>query len=306
MKRVATAVVLIPLVLLLIFRASDWSFVAVLGAAALACTFEYLRLCEKLGPTPHWITLSSVGLLFLLLLLNSYLGNTLVEGPGIFALIGLSALLMPLLLLTWALAKNGTSNSITGGALGLTGFLYISLPFVCIVAIREIPFLGVYFLVILLLAVWSGDIAGLYVGKLIGKHKLAPIISPGKTWEGTIGSFLFSIAVVCFFTQYFGPKIYGRAFILNLPPTSATVFRLSTPPAWLPIVFAALVNCAAQLGDLVESMLKRAAGVKDSGDLLPGHGGILDRLDALLFAAPIGMLIFELTKQRFPLFRPYF
>ena len=306
MKRVATAVVLIPLVLLLVFRAPDWLFVAVLGAVALACTFEYLRVCEKLAPTPHWITLGGVSVLFLLLFLDSYFENALIQGTASLVLIGLLTLVMPVLLLSWALLRGGGVSAVTGSSLALTGFLYVCVPFTSLIAIREIPFLGIYFLLILLVAVWSGDIAALYVGKLIGRHKLAPTVSPGKTWEGSIASLLFAIAVTCFLTQYLGPKIYGRIFILTLSPTSATTYRISAPHFWVPIFVAALLNSAAQLGDLAESMLKRAAGVKDSGNLLPGHGGMLDRLDALLFAAPIGMLIFAFTKQQFQVFSPYF
>jgi phosphatidate cytidylyltransferase len=124
--------------------------------------------------------------------------------------------------------------------------------------------------------VWAGDIAALYVGRRWGRHKLAPTISPNKTWEGALGS------------------VAGSLLVTWLPAGLAICFRvirlvwLSYPGDYLVLAaLAVVVNVAAQVGDLAESALKRSAGVKDSGSLLPGHGGVLDRIDALLLAAPV-------------------
>jgi phosphatidate cytidylyltransferase len=124
--------------------------------------------------------------------------------------------------------------------------------------------------------VWAGDIAALYVGRAWGRHKLAPTLSPNKTWEGAIGSVLGSLVVA------------GGLLALSAQLANWNIVRLSFHgEIWYWLVLAVIVNGAAQVGDLAESALKRSVGVKDSGAILPGHGGILDRIDALLLAAPV-------------------
>jgi phosphatidate cytidylyltransferase len=142
--------------------------------------------------------------------------------------------------------------------------------------------------------VWSGDVAAFYVGRVLGKHKLAPRISPGKTWEGAVASLIaavaFGVGWVHVSAPYFMAKwqlwCCGPVGILYAGeiPTHIALTRGSIP---LIIALAAVTNVFGQLGDLFESAIKRAANVKDSGNLLPGHGGVLDRVDALLFAAPV-------------------
>jgi len=127
----------------------------------------------------------------------------------------------------------------------------------------------------LLCAVWAGDTFALYVGRAWGKRKLAPTLSPNKTWEGAIGSMAGSLLAA-------GLLLYLATLLQRRDIT-----LLSYPDeTWYWLVLAAVVNVAAQLGDLAESALKRSVGVKDSGALLPGHGGVLDRIDALILAAP--------------------
>jgi phosphatidate cytidylyltransferase len=131
-------------------------------------------------------------------------------------------------------------------------------------------------LLFLMVCVWAGDIAALYVGRRWGRHKLTRL-SPNKTWEGTFasiaGSVLAGLAVV----------LLGELLATHYDNTVLHVVE----PVWQSVILAAIINVAAQLGDLLESAIKRGAGVKDSGNLLPGHGGILDRIDALLLAAPV-------------------
>jgi phosphatidate cytidylyltransferase len=112
---------------------------------------------------------------------------------------------------------------------------------------------------------WAGDIAALYVGRSIGRHKLAPEVSPAKSWEGSIGSTVASV-------------IYGALYFPRLLPSVPLAEALG---------LTVIANVAGQLGDLCESAIKRGAGVKDSGNLLPGHGGWLDRVDSSLFALPV-------------------
>ena len=148
------------------------------------------------------------------------------------------------------------------------GVVYLSLPMLAMVWLRAVPQVGLTMLLWLFFVVWATDIMAYFVGRQIGGRRLAPSISPGKTWAGLWGGMA-------------GAAVVGAAFALLVGP-----FRL------LPsIILAAGLACVAQFGDLVESALKRQAGVKDSGGLIPGHGGLFDRLDGLLFAAPVLALV---------------
>jgi len=167
----------------------------------------------------------------------------------------------------------------------------------CLPILRIFP-AGAPYLLALMLVVWSGDVAAYYVGRAKGKRKLAPRISPGKTWEGAIGSVVGAV-IVALLLAHFADPIQTGLERAHLVVPSGSVFHharwsFASGPMWPVILFAICVNVAAQIGDLVESALKRGAGVKDSGALLPGHGGILDRIDALLFALPVGLIFYML------------
>jgi phosphatidate cytidylyltransferase len=129
---------------------------------------------------------------------------------------------------------------------------------------------GSSLLIFLFSVVWTGDVVALYVGRSLGRHKLAPQISPNKSWEGSAGSLIGSLLITVVLL-FLARSMHGLHFA-------------GPPIRWL--VLAVVLNVFAQVGDLVESAIKRGAGVKDSGSMLPGHGGILDRIDALLLAAP--------------------
>jgi len=298
MKRVATAVVLIPLVFALIFFSSDPLFIAAMGAVALLSGFEFLKISERLATPPVVFALAIIASPFLGLVLIYMFDGSLGAVPWFLASL---VFLSPFLFLAWPLISSADfPKSLFGSALSLAGVLYVSIPSLCILVIKKTDLVGNYLLVLLLVAVWSGDVAALYVGKAIGRHKLAPLVSPGQTWEGSVASLAFSVAIVCLVTQVLGPNLSGGRASLYLGNNYLPhPVKLSAPPLWVPVSFGLMVNFAAQVGDLAESMLKRAAGVKDSGSLLPGHGGMLDRIDALLFAAPVAMLIFNFTKTFF-------
>jgi phosphatidate cytidylyltransferase len=152
---------------------------------------------------------------------------------------------------------------------------YVGLTLLAIPTLRE-QSNGPSLVVFLLFAVWAGDIVALYVGRMWGERKLAPSISPNKTWAGAIGSVLGSVLVT--------GGLYGLS--VGLAKWNFGRLSFADEAGWYWLLMAVLVNVAAQVGDLAESALKRSAGVKDSGSLLPGHGGVLDRIDALLLAAP--------------------
>jgi phosphatidate cytidylyltransferase len=142
---------------------------------------------------------------------------------------------------------------------------------------------------VFLIVVWSGDIFAYYVGRTFGKHKMAETISPKKTWEGAIASTAGAVLVSVVLFHYI--HSLGTVLVkLHALPSESLLFtdiRLYAPGWQLAAMFGLLVNIAAQLGDLAESAFKRGADIKDSGTLLPGHGGLLDRIDAMLFAAPV-------------------
>jgi phosphatidate cytidylyltransferase len=186
-----------------------------------------------------------------------------------------SAVGLSLVMLVFLPKKEGLFSS---WAWMLGGMLYIGWLLSYLVALRlepgtaAFPNLGRDFVFLTLFVTFGSDTAAYFIGKAFGRHKLAPQISPGKTWEGTIAGVL-------------GAVIISWLFTLNTP--------LQLPLSWWQaILLGALVSIFGQLGDLVESLLKRNCGVKDSGSLMPGHGGLLDRIDSILFAGVVVYLFY--------------
>lgn len=147
------------------------------------------------------------------------------------------------------------------------GPIYIAIPALSLLTIRQSADHAVWIVLLIFLAVWSTDTAALFSGKLIGGPKLAPRLSPGKTWAGAIGG-VFGAGLVC----------ASLAFLLHGAVMAA-------------VAFGTVLSVAGQAGDLFESSVKRRTGCKDSGGLIPGHGGVLDRIDSMLFAAPVAVLV---------------
>jgi phosphatidate cytidylyltransferase len=164
-------------------------------------------------------------------------------------------------------------------------FGYVALPLAFLVQLRE-QWAGAFLLLYLMLVVWAGDIFAYFVGRSVGRHLMAPRISPKKTWGGAIASLAASLAVGWLLFNYALP-ISSALLNAHLIDRKDGLFALEKQSLWVTLLLTAAINGAAQLGDLVESLIKRGAGVKDSGALLPGHGGMLDRIDALLLAAPV-------------------
>ena len=271
MKRILTALVLILAVFALIFFGKLWMLtVAALLVAELA-VLEFLSLA-RVGAEAHNAKLR-IPLPWMIVATAAVFAVTLPSFPVDAQLPVISFL--TLALFAWNGFRSPAIQVLPDTAQGLFGLIWIAYP------LSLIPLLwkqedGPALVVFLMLAVWSGDIAALYVGRAIGKHKLAPRLSPGKTWEGAIASILGSLAVT-------GLLLYGS----DLLTARGNLVLHIGEPFWQTLTLAALLNIAAQLGDLLESAVKRGAGVKDSGTLLPGHGGILDRIDALLLATPV-------------------
>lgn len=285
-KRIATAVVLIPIVLLLVLSAPLPILTVVAAAVALITVHEFLRLTESYGVQPFLKpTYIFVALFFILLAADRGNNKPLLTTAILIYSLGFGAALAPFTFLTIGMRRGQLNTAYPAAAASVFAFTYVALPLGFLVQLREQPS-GAFLVIYLLLVVWAGDIFAYFIGRSIGKHWMAPRISPKKTWEGAAASLVASVAV--------GWLLFGHA-----EPISSALLRSGLiarrdgiygleVPTMLPVVLLTIaLNVAAQLGDLVESLVKRGAGVKDSGALLPGHGGMLDRVDALLFAAPV-------------------
>ncbi|HEV3512834.1 MAG TPA: phosphatidate cytidylyltransferase [Candidatus Sulfotelmatobacter sp.] len=286
LKRVATAVVLIPIVLVLILHAPVPLLAAVAGVVALLTIHEFLKLTESYGVQPlTWPTYLFTGLLFVILAVSAS-GDTPLLSTGKFLVaLGFTAALAPFIFLTRAMRDEPLRAGYPAAAASVFAFTYIALPMAMLVQLRQ-QWAGAFYMLYLLLVVWAGDIFAYFVGKSIGRHLMAPRISPKKTWEGAVASVIAGVAVGWLLFHYALP-ISSWLLHAGLIERRDGLFGLEQPAMGSVIVLTIVLNVAAQLGDLVESLIKRGAGVKDSGALLPGHGGMLDRIDALLFAAPV-------------------
>jgi phosphatidate cytidylyltransferase len=246
MKRVATAAVAIPIVILLIVFSPDWLFTFITGLVGAVAVEEFLSLAEKKGIARpgRWILAPAALVTF------AFAGT---PGRVLAALVSVVLLLMTTTIFTGPL-----ETALARVSMGLGGILY------CSVTLGFLLMIPRDLILILLAIIWIGDTAAYYGGRAFGRHLLAPKVSPKKTIEGAIAGLLGAVAA----------GIIGGSV-------------LTAEPLLLLAGMSAATAIAGQLGDLAESVLKRSAGVKDSSSILPGHGGILDRLDSLFFAAPV-------------------
>ena len=300
LKRIATAVVLIPIVMLLVLRAPMPVLTVFAAAVALVTVQEFLKLTESYGVQPlRWPTYIFVGLLFLLLA-----WTTAGETPQLSALkfvlgSGFACAIAPFVFLTITMLRAQMSGAYPAAAASAFAVVYIALPMAMLVQLRE-QWAGAFWLLYLLLVVWAGDIFAYAVGRSVGRYLLAPRVSPKKTWEGAAASLAASLLVGSLLFTY-ALQISSFLLRVRLIERRDGLFG-PKPELWPLILLTVVLNVAAQLGDLVESLIKRGAGVKDSGAILPGHGGMLDRIDALLFAAP---LLWYYAAAVFPPARPW-
>jgi len=283
-KRVLTAVVLIPVVLFLVLRAPVLVLAFVAGVVALLAIRELLKLSEAYAIRPLQLpTYIFVGLFFLAIAIP---GATPLLSTSVFVFTALSALILaPFLFLAIGMYRDELASAFPAAMVSTFAFAYIALPMASLVQLRE-QWRGAFFLLYLLLVVWGGDIFAYFVGKSLGTHQMSPRVSPKKTWEGAAASVIASVAVGTLMFHYALPisRALLRAHLIELRDGVFSNEQASLIPI---IVLSVVLNIAAQLGDLVESLIKRGAGAKDSGAILPGHGGMFDRIDALLFAAPV-------------------
>lgn len=256
MKRLLTALILIPSVIYVIFLGPHLLFQAVVAAMAFFCFREYATIAATQNiPFHPWLG-HAAGIAFLFVPRAEWLFLVVVA----------------MLAATIAMRLNDLAQSLPSASALLFGIVYIYGAWRCAILLHQQSAWWLFFAVSIN---WVGDSAALYSGKLFGKHKLAPVVSPKKTWEGAIGSTLFS-------------TVYGVILLSRgLPET----------PMWHSAALSVAACVAGQIGDLAESAMKRGAGVKDSGHMLPGHGGWLDRLDSTLFSMPVAAIYLRILNQ---------
>jgi phosphatidate cytidylyltransferase len=285
-KRIATAVVLIPVVLLLVLRAPVPVLAVFAAAVALITVQEFLKLTESYGVQPLRLpTYVFVGLSFLLLALSAASDTPQLSTLKFVLGLGFAGAIAPFVFLTITMRRAALNTAYPAAAASAFAFGYVAVPMAMLVELRQ-QWAGAFWLLYLLLVVWAGDIFAYFVGRSVGRHLMAPRISPKKTWEGAAASLAASLVVGGVLFTY-ALQISSFLLRVGLIQRRDGLFGLEKPELWPIILLTIALNVAAQLGDLVESLIKRGAGVKDSGTILPGHGGMLDRIDALLFAAPL-------------------
>ncbi len=309
MKRVLTAAVLIPLVILALFKAPLWLFTLLVFAVAMLAAHEYFGILKAQGYKPfEGLCFTFLAMLFLVAYWQYMrpFARPLLFPRAAYVLVAMIveskflifSVLAPLILLLAGLRRNPLSRVLPDTAVSYLLLPYIGFTLALLPALRVTY--GPLFVLFLMLLVWCGDIAAYYVGRVIGRHKLAPRISPGKSWEGAIASVLGAVVVGLLLFFFITPIVAAlRAIHLVAPPNFDAQPVTTLAPIWMVVLFAVAVNVSAQLGDLVESALKRGASLKDSGTILPGHGGVLDRIDALLFALPVGMIFYFAGMSRY-------
>jgi phosphatidate cytidylyltransferase len=301
-KRVLTAVILIPVVVLALFKAPLWLFTLLVLGVALLAAKEYLDIAKATGFRPfRKLSYGFVVCIFLFVYATGEYHHRAWIPGYVSTAASLLLVASPFILLVAGARRDPLSQALPDVASSFLLLPYAGLSLASMVIVRA-DSNGALFLLFLMLLVWSGDIAAYYVGRAMGKHKLAPRISPGKTWEGAIASAIGAIVIAVLLFHYLRPAYFALKQMHLFPPTMAPD-SFAPPRASISLInviaFALCVNVAAQLGDLVESMLKRGGGVKDSGTLLPGHGGVLDRIDALLFAMPVGWFFYFAVLEKY-------
>ncbi len=277
-KRVATAVVLIPLVVALVgFALTAWLAIAMTLVILLAM-FEFFALGDAIGHRAYrfWTASCAAMLVFVQFLAAMDVQHALGNGLVVHRVLGrflyptptvadvFFIFLIGITVLTLA-TRRPMVEALPAAGISSSALLLIALPLTFAVRLHGTALIGPPLLLFTLVITWVGDTAAYFVGRAIGKRPFAPRLSPKKTWEGAVASLAGALLVAV--------------------AVSASR-QLNMPMAQL-IGMAAAGNVAGQTGDLLESAYKRSAGVKDSGALLPGHGGILDRIDALILAIPV-------------------
>ena len=282
--RIPTALVLIPVVVILVWWAPPAILTVAATLVAILALLEFFDLGERIGlhGFRKWTIVCTAALFYAqhslgLIETHSLSGGVSIIREAASGTLSIEAVLLIFVFGAVAIGL-GTRRSLhdvlPGVAISSAGLLFVALPFSYIVRIYEIEHMGRELVLFTLALVWAGDIFAYFVGQALGRLPMAPALSPKKTWEGAFANVLGSLAVAIFFAKWM--QVDAAALLIT----------------------AALANIAGQAGDLIESAYKRGAVVKDSSSLLPGHGGMLDRIDSLILASPVVWVVFQWLASR--------
>ncbi len=284
LARILTACVLIPVVVALVWWGPSALLAAVAAAVALLALLEFFNLGERVGLRPFrkWTMLSAAGLFYAQYSQGLVETHPLGRGISIVQVRAMGAISVQTVFLIFLFGAAGIilamrrplQESLPALSISSAGLLFIALPFSYLVRLDEMSKTGRELILFTLVLIWAGDMLAYFTGKSIGRIPMAPALSPKKTWEGAFANFVGSLLVAVGFSYWMQLDI------------------------WSLIAIAGFANVAGQMGDLLESAYKRGANVKDSGALLPGHGGMLDRIDSLILASPVVWAAYQWLTMR--------
>jgi phosphatidate cytidylyltransferase len=282
--RLLTAAVLIPVVVALVWWAPPIALAGIAAIVAILALVEFLNLGERIGLRGFklWTYFCTVLVFYAQFSLGRIETHTLAGGISMVrdatgGTLSIEAALLIFLfgcVILGLVTKRPLHEVLPAISIGSAALLFVVLPFSYIVRLDEIEPVGRQLVLFTLVLVWAGDMLAYFVGKSLGRVPMAPMLSPKKTWEGALGNVLASMIVAVLFAKWM------QTDVITL------------------LVIAGVANIAGQAGDLIESAYKRGAAVKDSGGLLPGHGGMLDRIDSLILATPAVWILYQWLASR--------
>jgi phosphatidate cytidylyltransferase len=281
--RIATAAVLIPIVVAIVWWAPPVLLAALAALIAILALLEFFNLGDRIGLRgfKKWSYFCTTLIFYAQYSAGFLIKHSFSEGVSIVrdAAGGALPIEAALLIFIFGCVSLGLSTRrplhevLPAVAISAAGILFVALPFSYIIRVNEIEQVGRQLVLFTLVLIWAGDMLAYFVGKGLGRLPMAPALSPKKTWEGAVGNVIASMLVGVLFARW-----------MQMDVT-------------IPLVIAGVANIAGQAGDLIESAYKRGAAVKDSGALLPGHGGMLDRIDSLILAAPVVWVLYQWLGQ---------
>jgi phosphatidate cytidylyltransferase len=285
LSRVLTAAVLIPAVAAIVWFAPTLIVAVAAALVMLLALFEFFVIADQAGMRGYrgWTGLCALAIFYAQFVASTEKtlpigGRTeeIVRVSPVAAILSLEHILLFFILGVTAIvifSRSPVEESLAAISVSSAGLLFVALPLSSIVRIHGVLD-GRKLLLFTLVLVWAGDTLAYFVGRSIGKLPMAPHLSPKKTWEGAVANLAGSVLTALVFSRW-----------IDVPPPTL-------------LLIAAAANVAGQAGDLLESAYKRSANMKDSGSILPGHGGMLDRVDALILAAPVVWYYFEWLHAR--------
>ncbi|SRR5579875_47837 len=284
LARILTACVLIPVVVALVWWGPPPLLAAVAAIVALLAMFEFFILGDRVGLRAFriWTMLCAAGLFYAQYSEGTIETHSFGHGLSIVQVRAIGAVSIQAVLLAFVFGsaaivlamRRPLHESLPAVSISSAGLLFIAFPFSYLVRLDEMSSTGRALILFTLVLIWAGDTLAYFTGKSIGRIPMAPALSPKKTWEGAAANVIGSMIVAIGFSYWLQIDV------------------------WTLIAIAVAANIAGQAGDLLESAYKRSANVKDSGGLLPGHGGMLDRIDSLILASPVVWAAYQFLASR--------